>query len=146
MQVSPLEVVGEVELSYGTARRAITFLPHLNAFRIRDSFMHGTKSEPIVTRWKFAPGFIVANPFPNIFQIGSGGRVTRLELRAGWRDARSYNPPPDLVGKTSATLAGLQNVPLTSLISPRFRAGTSAASLTLESSGESECELIVSPG
>lgn len=145
-QASPLEVAGQIELPYGTAQRSITFLPRLNGFRIRDSFKHGQKPGPIVTRWKFASGFIVANPFQNTFQVGSGGTVVRLQLAAGWRDARLYNPPAEQVGKTARTFAGLGNVPLSSIVSPGFRSVATSASLTLESSGEAECELFVSAG
>jgi hypothetical protein len=145
-QASALEVAGELELPYGKARRSISFLPHLNAFRIRDSFQHKTRPGPIVTRWKFAPGFTLANPFPNTFQVGSAKTVVRLQLAGGWRDARSYNPPPELRAFTSPTLVGLGNMPLSSVVSPGFRSIATAASLTLESLGETECELLMSPG
>ncbi|HEX7863184.1 MAG TPA: alginate lyase family protein [Verrucomicrobiae bacterium] len=143
---SLLEVTAEIQLPYGTARRSVLFVPHMNSFRIRDQFTAAASGAAKVTRWKFAPEFILANPYPNIFQLGAGSTVVKMQLVSGWKDARMFNPPPELRGKASPTLAGLGNVPLTSVVSPAFRKLASAASLTLEGAGEGPFELMISPG
>ncbi|MGZ8938580.1 MAG: heparinase II/III domain-containing protein, partial [Limisphaerales bacterium] len=144
--VSPVEVSAEFELPYGKATRSVTFVPETNSIRIRDTFSHADRSAPVVTRWKFAPEYLVANPVPGTFQIGAGANVVRLQISAEWKAASSYNPPAELRGKTSATLGGLASVPLASVVSPAFRSLSSASFLTLEGSGEGPFELIISPG
>ncbi|HET6408983.1 MAG TPA: heparinase II/III family protein, partial [Chthoniobacteraceae bacterium] len=145
-QDSTLQVSAEIKLPAGTARRSITFLPHTNSFRIRDTFAHRGSNSHVITRWKFAPDYIIANPFANTFQVGCGASVIRLVLSSEWKAARTFNPPPEIRGKTSPTLEGLGNVPLSSIVSPAFRSLAAAPFLTLEGSGEGPFELTVSPG
>lgn len=145
-QTSPLEVVGEIQLPYGTARRSVTFLPHENSFWIRDSFNHPDNTSPVVSRWKFAPEFTIANPASNTFQVGAGATVIRLSLGAGWKAARTFNPPPDLRATISPTLSGLGSVPVNAIVSPAFRALAVAPFLTLEGTGSGPFELTISPG
>lgn len=145
-QNSPLEVTAEIQLPYGRATRTVTFLPHTNSIRIRDLFTHPGNSSHVVTRWKFTPNYLVANPVPNTFQVGSGASVIRLALSAEWKAARSFNPPPEIRGKTSPTLSGLGTVPLASIVSPNFRTLAASSFLTLEGSGEGPFELTISPG
>ena len=145
-QNSPLEVSAELQLPYGRATRTVTFLPHANSIRVRDLFTHPGNSSHVVTRWKFAPNYIIANPVPNTFQVGSGSSVIRLALSSEWKAARSFNPPPEVRGKTSPTLSGLGSIPLNSIISPNFRCLAATSFLTLDGSGEGPFELTISPG
>ncbi len=141
-QISPHAIEAELDLPYGRMKRTITFLPEKNALQVQDSFATPGEPAPMITRWKFAPGLNVERLSANEFRAGP----VRLQVAAGWKMNRTYNPPEPLRNKTSPASEGLGSVPLESLASPAFRSIASAAYLALESDAPAPCALLISAG
>jgi len=139
---SPLSIWAEMQLPYGKAERTVTFLPESNSIRVRDTFTQTHTRRAVLTRWKFAPDSNIERAAPNDFRVGP----LRLRPSSAWKMARSYNPPDELRGKTAPNGAGLNNVPLDSLVSPAFRGIAAASYLALESDEQGPFELLVQPG
>ena len=142
---SALEITGELDLPYGRAIRAITFIPELNSIRITDKFQHAGKTGLVTTRWKFAPQFTVRNLTPAEFLVSSPKCAVRLNASAEWTSARIFNPPDELRGKTAPTVSAFGSVPIQALVSPAFRSLAVASYLALESVADGPFSLTIAP-
>jgi hypothetical protein len=126
-RISANSVRARLVLPYGKVERTVAV--DRESVRITDK-VSSQEGQPLVTtRWKFAPDVKVAPVQSGKFRAGS----IVIEPSAEWRSTRSYNPPPELLGKIVSKADALGNVPLESLVSPGFRAVATAAYLALES-------------
>lgn len=143
--LGPDTLRAELGLPYGRMIRTVRLAAGANSVQIEDRFVHREGQFPVVTRWKFAPGWLVQNSSAGQFQLASPGGAV-LKMASTWKMSRSYNPPEDRARAAAPVSTGFPDVPLDALVAPAFRRLGVSSYLALESAGEGPFQLTLSPG